>query len=90
MSPIRAVAPVTLVLAGVALVATGCESTQDKSAKIAAELGDRAGEVGVDHGLAESDRLEEVAGPGFGALRAIGPLAGEGADRARRAAARLP
>jgi hypothetical protein len=36
-----------LALAGVALVATGCESTQDKSAKIAAELGPVAQEKGL-------------------------------------------
>ena len=37
----------TLVLAGVALVATGCESTQDKSAKIGEELGPVAQEKGL-------------------------------------------
>lgn len=42
-----AAAPVTLVLAGVALVASGCESTQDKSAKIAAELGPVRQEKGL-------------------------------------------
>ncbi len=42
-----AAAPVTLVLAGVALVATGCESTQDKSAKISAELGPVVQEKGL-------------------------------------------
>lgn len=36
-----------LALAGFALVATGCESTQDKSAKIAAELGPVAQEKGL-------------------------------------------
>jgi hypothetical protein len=41
-------APVTLVLAGVALVATGCESTQDKSARIAAELGPVKQEKGLE------------------------------------------
>lgn len=40
-------APVGLVLAGVALVSAGCESTQDKSAKIAAELGPVRQEKGL-------------------------------------------
>lgn len=44
---LSAAAPVTLVLAGVALVGTGCESTQDKSAKIAAELGPVRREKGL-------------------------------------------
>ncbi len=39
--------PITLVLAGFALVATGCESTQEKSARIAAELGPIAQEKGL-------------------------------------------
>lgn len=39
--------PLLLALAGVALVATGCESTQDKSAKIAAELGPVTQEKGL-------------------------------------------
>ena len=43
----RAVVPVSLALAGVALVATGCESTPDKSAKIAAELGPVQQEEGL-------------------------------------------
>lgn len=43
----RAVVPLSLALAGVALVATGCESTQDKSAKIAAELGPVKKEKGL-------------------------------------------
>jgi hypothetical protein len=43
----RAVVPVALALAGVALVVTGCESTQDKSAKIAAELGPVTQEKGL-------------------------------------------
>jgi hypothetical protein len=43
----RAVVPVSLALAGVALVVTGCESTQDKSAKIAAELGPVKQEKGL-------------------------------------------
>ena len=42
-------APVTLVLAaGVALVTTGCESTQQKSARIAAELGPVKQEKGLE------------------------------------------
>ena len=43
----RQVWPVAIGLAGVALVTTGCESTQDKSAKIAAELGPVAQEKGL-------------------------------------------
>lgn len=43
----RAVLPVSMALAGVALVVTGCESTQDKSAKIAAELGPVKQEKGL-------------------------------------------
>lgn len=43
----RVVVPLSLALAGVALVATGCESTQDKSAKIAAELGPVKQEKGL-------------------------------------------
>lgn len=39
--------PLALALAGVALVITGCESTQDKSARIAAELGPVAEEKGL-------------------------------------------
>ncbi len=39
--------PLAVALAGVALVVTGCESTQDKSAKIAAELGPVAEEQGL-------------------------------------------
>ena len=39
--------PVSLALVGVALVTTGCESTQDKSAKIGAELGPVAEEKGL-------------------------------------------
>lgn len=39
--------PVALVLAGVALVATGCQSTQDKSAEIAASLGPVRQEKGL-------------------------------------------
>jgi hypothetical protein len=47
---------VSLALAGVALVATGCESTQDKSAKIASELGP----VSYEKGLKISKRSKEV------------------------------
>lgn len=43
----RAAFPVAIVLAGVALVSAGCESTQDKSARIAAELGPVAQEKGL-------------------------------------------
>ncbi|HEX5376150.1 MAG TPA: hypothetical protein VFW48_08320 [Solirubrobacterales bacterium] len=43
----RATFPITVALAGVALVSSGCESTQDKSAKIAAELGPVKQEKGV-------------------------------------------
>jgi len=43
----RAVVPVSLALVGVALAVTGCESTQDKSAKIAAELGPVKQEKGL-------------------------------------------
>jgi hypothetical protein len=39
--------PVAIALAGAALVASGCESTQDKSAKIAAELGPVKQEKGL-------------------------------------------
>lgn len=55
MSP-RSPLPLALALAGVALVATGCESTQDKSAKIAAELGP----VKQEKGLKISKRSEDV------------------------------
>lgn len=46
MSP-RSTLPIAVALAGVALVVTGCESTQDKSAKIAAELGPVSQEKGL-------------------------------------------
>ncbi len=46
MSP-RTALPLAVALAGVALVVTGCESTQDKSAKIAAELGPVSQEKGL-------------------------------------------
>jgi hypothetical protein len=39
---------VVVALAGISLVATGCESTQDKSAKIAAELGPVRQEAGLE------------------------------------------
>lgn len=52
----RAVVPLSLALAGVALVATGCESTQDKSAKIAAELGP----VQQEKGLKISEQSEDA------------------------------
>lgn len=43
----RAAFPVAIALVGVALVSSGCESTQDKSARIAAELGPVAKEQGL-------------------------------------------
>lgn len=43
----RAAFPIAIALAGVALVTTGCESTQDKSARIAAELGPVKQEKGL-------------------------------------------
>jgi hypothetical protein len=46
MSP-RSPLPLAIALAGVALVVTGCESTQDESAKIAAELGPVKQEKGL-------------------------------------------
>ncbi len=55
MIPLRPI-PVVLALAGVALVATGCESTQDKSAKIAEELGP----VAQEKGLKISKRSKDV------------------------------
>ncbi len=51
-----ATAPLAIACAGVALVATGCESTQDKSARIAAELGP----VAKEKGLAISKRSKDV------------------------------
>lgn len=48
--------PLAIALAGVALVVTGCESTQDKSAKIGAELGP----VAEEKGLSISKRSKEV------------------------------
>lgn len=58
MTP-RAAFPVAVALAGVALVAGGCESTQDKSAKIAAELGPIKQEKGLRIGE-ESKDVEAV------------------------------
>jgi len=55
MSP-RSPLPIAIALAGIALVATGCESTQDKSAKIAAELGP----VKQEKGLKISKESKEV------------------------------
>jgi len=55
MTALRAF-PVLLVVAGVALVTSGCESTQDKSAKIAAELGP----VKQEKGLEISQRSKDV------------------------------
>jgi hypothetical protein len=43
----RSPLPLAIALAGVALVVSGCESTQDKSARIAAELGPVAKEEGL-------------------------------------------
>jgi hypothetical protein len=59
MSP-RAPMPLAIALAGVALVVTGCESTQDKSAKIAAELGPVQQEKGLEIGK-ESKEVEVVS-----------------------------
>lgn len=59
MSP-RAPVPLAIALAGVALVVTGCESTQDKSAKIAAELGPVQQEKGLEIGR-ESKDVEVVS-----------------------------
>jgi hypothetical protein len=55
MSP-RSPLPLAIALAGVALVVTGCESTQDKSAKIAAELGP----VKQEKGLKISQQSKDV------------------------------
>lgn len=55
MMPLRAY-PVAVALAGVALVATGCQSTQEKSAQIAAELGP----VKQEKGLKISQRSKDV------------------------------
>lgn len=49
------VLPVAIALAGVALVATGCESTQSKSEKVAAELGPVKQEKGLEIGKASKD-----------------------------------
>jgi hypothetical protein len=53
---VSAAVPVSLALAGFALISTGCESTQDKSAKIAAELGP----VKQEKGLRITKRSEDV------------------------------
>ncbi len=53
---IRAAVPMSLVLVGVALVTTGCESTQDKSAKIGAELGP----IKQEEGLSISKQSKDV------------------------------
>jgi hypothetical protein len=49
-------APLAIALAGVALVVTGCESTQDKSARIAAELGP----ISQEEGLKIEQRSKDV------------------------------
>lgn len=54
MSP-RSPLPLAIALAGVALVVTGCESTQDKSAKIAAELGPVKQEKGLKISVQSKD-----------------------------------
>ncbi len=48
--------PLAVALVGIALVVTGCESTQDKSAKIGAELGP----VAEEKGLSISKRSKDV------------------------------
>jgi hypothetical protein len=53
--------PLAIALAGVALVVTGCESTQDKSARIAAELGPVKQEEGLKIGKRSKD-VEVVSG----------------------------
>lgn len=55
MSP-RSPLPLAVALAGVALVVTGCQSTQDKSAKIAAELGP----VKLEKGLKITQQSKDV------------------------------
>lgn len=55
MSP-RSPLPVAIALAGVALVVAGCESTQEKSAKIGAELGP----VKEEKGLKITKRSKDV------------------------------
>jgi hypothetical protein len=54
MTPLRAF-PALVALAGVALVTTGCESTQEKSAKIGAELGPVQQEKGLEIGKRSKD-----------------------------------
>jgi hypothetical protein len=55
MTP-RSPLPLAIALAGVALIVTGCESTQDKSAKIAAELGP----IEKEKGLTIAKRSKDV------------------------------
>lgn len=55
MSP-SSTLPLAIALAGVALVVSGCESTQDKSARIAAELGP----VSQEKGLTISKQSKDV------------------------------
>jgi len=61
--------PLALALAGVALVSSGCQSTQSKSAEIASELGPVKQEVGLkignrskDVGVISSTVLSDAAG----------------------------
>jgi hypothetical protein len=54
MMPLRAF-PVAVALAGVALVASGCQSTQSKSAQIGEELGPVKQEVGLKIGKPSKD-----------------------------------
>lgn len=54
MSPLRAY-PLAIAVAGVALVATGCQSTQSKSAEIGAELGPVTQEKGLKIGKPSKD-----------------------------------
>jgi hypothetical protein len=54
MMPLRAF-PVVAAIAGVALVASGCQSTQSKSAEIAAELGPVQQEEGLKIGKESKD-----------------------------------
>jgi hypothetical protein len=54
--PFSARRPLVLALAGVAVVVAGCESTQDKSAKIGAELGP----LSREKGLRISERSKDV------------------------------
>ena len=79
-----------LALAGVALVATGCQSTQDKSAKIAAELGPVKQEKGLKITKREQGRqgrLDDAAhrprtaAPSSSACATTRPGPGRRADR---------